>query len=91
MSKTLGASTNTDSRADFQTWLPNFVEEKPSNTFMSELFFKQSSPVKRRKREDQWYNDLHIFKRQTTSEKKFVKHVMDGSTEATSRIDQTLE
>ena len=91
MSQTLKASTNTDSRMDLQQWLPNFIEEKPSNIFLSELKFKQSSPVKRMLNENQWYNDLHIFKRQTTSEKKFVNRVMEGSDVTADLIDQTLE
>ena len=53
--------------------------------------FQQSSPMKRKRIEEQWIRDLQIFKRQTTSEKKGVQRVLDDNEVTTEMVDKELD
>lgn len=70
-----------------ETLLPNFMTQK-QNTIYTEMIFQESSPTKRLNKDQQWVRDLQLFKRQTTSEKKFEKVVLEKNDETQLLLEE---
>ena len=66
--------------------LPQFCSTYSKPVYV-EMEFVQTSPMKRLTKEQQWIKDLQIYQKQTTSEKKFEKNVMDHNEETTEMVD----